>query len=318
MASMARCEFFRADVDDDGEDHKLTLVYLSLNEAIDLTTASQQLCSYFSSLMVLVHPDFDGVFHTVLMELGIEPYDVKIPSQAKDNLIKLPVGDENKLDWLQVYVIFGCCILMLFKNNMNDMKFHISSMKETLGVDAGVSVEFPFEFGQVEIIRTMLGGSLALKNAVINFLTNKKLIGQPMRKICDYLCNVLAWSGMDIFTSVLDTLVLPESPVTQDNRLNHEMKNFLTALIAVKGCKQPEFFALFALPSQLAIIQRNKFPILAAVAQRVNHNSNEDTQNSNLVNSLVEVHNAVMARNRVGGLTIAHSYLSNLKSAGRV
>jgi len=119
------------------------------------------------------------VHQAALNGTGIRPRFICLPSQAHEN--NIVVSDVPKLDRSTILVVFGYCILLLFKVDNNEffnlydnmrkrpVLNKIEEMRTKVGCSPSNYLSLPFEEKKEDAIRTMLG-TLDLRTSVINFL----------------------------------------------------------------------------------------------------------------------------------------------------
>jgi hypothetical protein len=134
-----------------------------------------------------------------LNEICIKPRLVKLPSEAKAN--KIEIAYASQLDWSSILVIFGYCIVILFKHNdfKNDAvgynKFIsncILGLQAKFRWDPSNKLNIPFDGAKVNIIGTMLSSD-DLRATVKKFLmSNFSHPDSQIGNVCKYLSDVLS------------------------------------------------------------------------------------------------------------------------------
>lgn len=118
--------------------------------------------AYYASLLAIMIPDLRTQLDNTLADLRIVCYEVKLPSGADAVLIDLNLQIE--FDYPQILVVFGCFILLPFKN-INEMNYpnymsnRIQAMRALLGVDPQAAVHILFTMRKAEAIQSMMGSS---------------------------------------------------------------------------------------------------------------------------------------------------------------
>ncbi|WJX27647.1 hypothetical protein P8452_16439 [Trifolium repens] len=199
---------------------------------------------------------------------------VCLPYMAKECNI-----DKNKipqLEWPIILVYFSSCILVLLKKFTDEESYSdfmsgcVSDLSELVGFDPDATLDIPFDFRRAHAIKTMLGSCLTLRHDLIRFILRKINWGdEQIGGVCQYLCNVLAWSGMQHFILINDVLVKPQSPVLFDDRVSSEVEDFIEASEAVVSHICPQFYMFVASYFEMLMVHSSRFPTLIAVAQEL-------------------------------------------------
>jgi hypothetical protein len=194
--------------------------------------------------------------------------------------------DKNKipqLEWPTILVYFSCCVLVLLKKFTDEESYSdfmsrcICDLREIVGYDPDATLDIPFDFRRANVIKTMLGSCLTLSRDLIRFILRKSNWGdEQIGGVCQYLCNVLAWSGMQHFILINDMLVKPQSPVLFDDRVSSEVEDFIEASEAVVSHICPQFYMLVSSYFEMLMVHSLRFPTLIAVAQELKKGE-EDT-----------------------------------------
>ncbi|KAK2394729.1 hypothetical protein P8452_16443 [Trifolium repens] len=161
--------------------------------------SNKALCVYVGSMLCSVVPGLRTSVEKSLNEICIKPRLVKLPSEAKAN--KIEIAHASQLDWSSILVIFGYCILILFKHNdfKNDAvgynKFIsncILGLQAKFRWDPSNKLNIPFDAAKVNIIGTMLSSD-DLRATVKKFLTsNFNHPDSQIGNVCKYLSDVLS------------------------------------------------------------------------------------------------------------------------------
>jgi len=159
---------------------------------------NKQFCTYVGSMLCSMVPGFRKTVEKSLNEIGVRPCFVNLPSQAKEKSIDISYVPQ--LNWSCILVIFGYCILLLFKlDNFNGdavgYEKYISSCIHGLQAkfkwDPSTKLDIPFDATHSNVIRTMLG-SCELRADVMMFLKNNSNHSDShIRNVCEYLSFVL-------------------------------------------------------------------------------------------------------------------------------
>lgn len=162
------------------------------------TRTNKQICTYVGSMLCSVVPEFRNSVEKSLNEIGVRPRFASLPSQAKEKSIDILYAPQ--LNWPSILVIFGYCILLLFKlDNFNSdavgYEKYISSCIHGLQAkfkwDPSTKLDIPFNATHSNVIRTMLG-SCELRKDVTTFLKNNSNHSDShIRNVCEYLSFIL-------------------------------------------------------------------------------------------------------------------------------
>jgi hypothetical protein len=270
-----------------------------------------------------VIPGFRNSVETALNGIGVRPRFVSLPSQAHDN--NIVISSVSQLDWPSILVVFGYCILLLFKVDKNELfRFEryssnwtagpsmdrIHELREKVGCSSINRLWIPFNDQKEEYaIRTMLG-THPLRNTVITFLMNN--FNHPDSQICSlcqYLSYKLSWSGeMRVFTVMYERLVKTNSPVLSDSLVTAEVDNLEETMKAIASHTYPQYFSHLCSVSDLYYLDVSRFRSLFAVALELDRAVNSsycpfynsvDISKANhiTVQELLKLHWAAMAEN---------------------
>ncbi|CAJ2662597.1 unnamed protein product [Trifolium pratense] len=241
MGNMTDCIFYVPDVAGDCTGLAFRVAY-DKAKSYDSNKTKKQLCSYVGSMLCAVIPGFRNSVETALKGIGIRPEFVSLPSQARK--INIVISEVPQLDWSSILVIFGYCVLLLFKVDNEDFfcfkymclsrpsHVKISKLKEKLGCSSYLNI--PFNENDEYAIRTMLG-TRHLRETVITFLMNN--FDHPDSQICSlcqYLSNTLSWSGdMRVFAVINERLIKTKSPVLSHSAITAEVDNLEETMKAI-------------------------------------------------------------------------------------
>ncbi|XP_058723592.1 uncharacterized protein LOC131595297 [Vicia villosa] len=239
---------------------------------------NKELCLNFGSMLCNVVGTrilFKSSVETALNRIGIRPSKVVcLPYMAKE--CNIDKNNIPQLEWPSILVYFACCVLILFKKcNDKDsynsfMSNCINSLCEMVGYDPYIKLAIPFDFYRSTVIKTKLGSCSTLCHDVMRFILRKSNWGdEVVGGVCQYLCNVLAWSEMSHFILINDVLVKAQSPVLLDHRVSSEVDDFVEACEAVVSHVCPQFYMLVVWYFEKLMVHSSKFPTLIAVAQEL-------------------------------------------------
>ncbi|WJX27652.1 hypothetical protein P8452_16444 [Trifolium repens] len=248
-------------------------------------------CAYVGSVLCLVVPALKNSVEEAFNGIGIRPRFISLPSQADEN--KISISCVPKLDWSSILVVFGYCILTLFKidNKLINLDSDFTTKRPVLGwieeLQAKVGCPgkymsiIPFDEKSEDAIRTMLG-THALRTSVIDFLMkNFDHSDSQISSLCNYLSYKISWSGdMRVFT-----------------------------VMTIASHTYPQYFSHLCSASELFHLDVSRFPNLFYVALvlekgwddvDIDYYCNKISgANYKMVCELLKVHQKVMANNRV-------------------
>jgi hypothetical protein len=283
-------------------------------------SSNKELCAYVGSMLCSVIPGFRNSVETALNGIGVRPRFVSLPSQAHDN--NTVISSVSKFDRPSLLVVFGYCILLLFKVDNKELfrleryssghtpsMDRINELKEKLGCLSSNRLCLKFQEEKEYAIRIMLG-THPLRNNVITFLMNN--FNHPDSQICSlcqYLSYKLSWSGdMRVFTVTYERLVKTNSPVLSDSLVTAEVDNLEETMKAIAGHTYPQYFSHLCSVSDLYYLDVSRFRSLFAVALELDRAVNSsycpfynsvDISKANhiTVQELLKLHWAAMAEN---------------------
>ncbi|GAU48145.1 hypothetical protein TSUD_302780 [Trifolium subterraneum] len=239
------------------------------------------LCAYVGSMLCAVVPGFRNSAETALNGIGIKL------RFAREN--KIVISNVPELDWSSILVIFGYCVLLLFKVDNNDLfrfKFQylsshnrINELKGKLGCSSDLNI--PFNKKDEYAIRTMLG-TRNLRETVIAFLMNKFDHPDPqISSLCQYLSYTLSWSGdMRVFSIINERLIKTKSPVLSHSTVTAEVDNLEETMKAIGAHTYPQYFCYLCSDSELFHLDVSRFRTLFAVALELDRTFNSSYDGS--------------------------------------
>ncbi|CAJ2662598.1 unnamed protein product [Trifolium pratense] len=241
------------------------------------TKNNKELCVNVGSMLcnVFVTPNptiFKTSVEVTLNRIGVRLSKVVcLPYMAKE--CNIDKNEIPQLEWPTILVYFSCCILVLFKKFTDEESYSdfvrrcICELREIVGFDPDATLDIPFDFRRVNVIKTMLGSCSTLCHDVIKFILRKSNWGdEQIGGVCQYLCAELAWSGMQHFILINDALVKPQSPVLFDDRVLSEVEDFTEASEAVVSHICPQFYMFVASYCEMLMVHSSRFPTLISVA----------------------------------------------------
>ena len=315
MGNLTDCNFYIPDATGDNTGLAFRVPYNAIYNKDNKT-----LCAYVGSMLCSVVPGFKNSVEAALNGTGIRPRFISLPSQACEN--NLVVSHVPKLDRSTILVVFGYCILLLFKVDNNEffnlydsirkrpILNKIEEMRAKVGCSPSNYLSLPFEEEKEDAISTMLG-TLDLRTSVINFLMkNFDHSDSQICSLCHYLSYTLSWSGdMRVFTAMNKWLLKTKSPVLSGTRVKLEVDNLEETIKAIASHTYPQYFSHLCLASQLFHLDVSRFPNLFVVALVLEQGWYDheiegyccDIPGSNYktVSELLKIHRTAMSKNRV-------------------
>jgi hypothetical protein len=221
-----------------------------------------------------VIPGFKNTVETSLKAAGIRPRFVSLPSQAHEN--KIVISRVPQMDWSSILVIFGYCVLLLFKvdnkelfryNNGGSRFDRVNELRRKVGCSPSNYFRIPFDEKKEYAIRTMLG-THQLRETVITFLMNNfDHADSKIRSLCHYLSYTLSWSGdMRVFAVMNERLIKTKSPVLSYSAVTTEVDNLEETMKAIGAHTYPQYFSHLCSDSELFHLDVSRFRTLFAVA----------------------------------------------------
>ncbi|KGN56529.1 uncharacterized protein LOC105434816 [Cucumis sativus] len=158
----------------------------------------------------------------------------------------------------------------------------------------GPTDDFCVEFNAAFIIKRMLGSSVSLRASVMMELIRNRNARGPVGAVCSHVCEILNWAEMDDMVCIYDTLVLPKSHVLKDCRVLAEVGNIAEAYGVITQTNYPRHFKILCPTTVTNVMNKNRFPILLAVAQICKSDSHGTERSASsqtpLVDELVAIH----------------------------
>lgn len=142
-----------------------------------------------------------------------------------------------------------------------------------LTTEMAAKVKFPITFHKAEMIKSVFGGNMELKRALIRYVSHCMIkecnYGTDKFHIARYTCSIISSNEMNIVDLITEVLVNSKSPVLQDPRILHEVEAYRNIMMHIERSEFPKFFRFFCSRAQAETLERRNFPILGAVAQKV-------------------------------------------------
>jgi hypothetical protein len=188
MGNMSDINFYVSD--ENGADTTGIAFCVAYRSAKYRSNNIKELCTYVGSMLCAVVPGFRNSMEKSLYDIGVRPCFVSLPSQANEKNIVL--SDVPRLDWSSILVVFGYCIVLLFKPNAavvynNYISNWIRELQAKVRWDPSNKLDIPFDATQANLVRTMFD-SPELRSTVVAFLVNhSKHPDSQTRNVCQYL-----------------------------------------------------------------------------------------------------------------------------------
>jgi hypothetical protein len=155
---------------------------------------NKEFCTYVGSMLCSVVPGFRNSVEAALKEICVKPRFVSLPSQANET--NIAISSVPQIGWPSILVIFGYCILLLFKLSFhndqvntynNTMSYRIRDLQAKVTWDPSNTLDIPFDATKSKAVSTMLG-SRDLRATVMTFLmNNSNHTDSQIRSVCKYL-----------------------------------------------------------------------------------------------------------------------------------
>jgi hypothetical protein len=155
---------------------------------------NKEFCTYVGSMLCSDVPGFRNSVEAALKDICVKPRFISLPSQAKET--NIAISSVPQMGWPSILVIFGYCILLLFKltfynNEVNSynaaISHYIRELKAKVTWDPSNTLDIPFDATKSKAVSTMLG-SRDLRATVMTFLmNNSNHPDSQIRNVCKYL-----------------------------------------------------------------------------------------------------------------------------------
>ncbi|GAU48151.1 hypothetical protein TSUD_302840 [Trifolium subterraneum] len=167
---------------------------------------NKEFCTYVGSMLCSVVPGFRNSVEAALKEICVKPRFVSLPSQANET--NIAISKVPQLGWPSILVVFGYCILLLFKLSFhndegycynNSVSHRIRELKAKVTWDPSNTLDIPFDATKSKAVSTMLG-SRDLRVTVLTFLMNNsnhpdsQIRNTELRNYADAFAAVLSHS----------------------------------------------------------------------------------------------------------------------------
>lgn len=271
IENMTDCNFYIPDATGDNTGLAFRVAFNAAEYASN--NKNNHICANVGSMLCYVVPGFRNSVEAALNGTSIKPRFVSLPSEASEN--NIDISRYPEWDRPSILVIFGYCILLLFKMDiMEVLNFHttmaksmVDQLAEKVGRTSNKYIGIPFDKDKENAIRTMLG-THGLRTSVINFIMNNLSHSDSrISSLCHHLSYMLSWSGdMRVFTVMNKWLLKTESTVLSGNSVRLEVDNLEETIKAIASHTYPQYFSHLCLPAELFHLDVSRFPNLFAVA----------------------------------------------------
>jgi len=186
---ITECNFY---IPNNGDDTGMTF-RMAYYRAAKYSMNNKQFSTYVGSMLCSVVPAFRNFVETTLNAIGVKPRFVSLSSQAHEN--DIDISNAPQLEWPSILVMFGYCILLLFKLDFKETTSYdnyisncIRGLQTKVRWNPGNKLDIPFDATKAKAVTTMLGSN-DLCETVKKFLRSTS--HHPDRQICD-LCQYLS------------------------------------------------------------------------------------------------------------------------------
>ncbi|XP_047169486.1 uncharacterized protein LOC124838023 [Vigna umbellata] len=242
---------------------------------------------------------------------GISYQTVRVPSQA--TTFNLPLELARRYSDPEMMTITGYLIMLLFKN-INAVSYdqffykRMSAMKALARVPTTSPIVPLFRLAKAGHIRQVLGANNLFCRAVIQCLIDERTRDGEYSSFCDYILDIIAWTGMSAYRWVFECLMLNDSPIFFSSIVRAEVLALNDVITAMAKCRYPAFFPYFGALDDVSKLKRARFPIILSVARVIKQRTNAPTANQfvlpvsgdqlRLVEELANAHQMTVARRR--------------------
>ncbi|KAJ4780989.1 hypothetical protein LUZ62_065246 [Rhynchospora pubera] len=260
------------------------------------------------NILVVAYPSLADGMKEELRSRGSKQREVKLPSQLEEHSLRMP---QTVLSQLHLSIVYATLLILMLKNitqaTYDDfINRKIAALREVVGLPNSDNVGLKvFTFERANAFRSSLG--VGLKRLVLNKVLPYVVSNTPDSKAMLYASRIVAWSDMTAFNFIVDELVRTNSPVLAHLVVRSEFDALRRALKAVFASPYPQFFKFLAPYEHSYLVERNNFPILAAVAWELRKETYPTLQqliggtnvNTGLVTQLVNIHKSFIRERRV-------------------
>ncbi|KAJ4791206.1 hypothetical protein LUZ62_042452 [Rhynchospora pubera] len=227
-----------------------------------------------ANILCIYFPVFEEVFLTQMREMGISFNEILIPSQQFEMFLLEP---QVILDPLQIVIIVCTFIILMFKNvsAVNYDKFlnkRIAALRGCIGCPAkGASDTLKvMSFDVAKVYKDRVGENAVIRREVIVYLMDfSPSTSCFMDQGLLYTLKIISWSDMTVIPLMVDGMLKPDSPVLRQPEVAEEVNNLAEAIRELLKHKHPQFFRITAPVTKQNLVKRKRFPIIAAVAQKI-------------------------------------------------
>jgi len=191
IGTMTSIRFYLPDEEGDITGMAFCLAYRDAKNAKN----NKELCTCVGSMLCSVVPGFKSSVEQALNEIGIKPSFVSLPSHLAHHTTTPHHISIPSLDWPSILVMFGYCILLLFKLDFNDASFIsncICELQAKVRWDPNTKLDgIPFDVTQENAISTMLGSPELCETVKKFLMDNSNHANSQIRNVCEYLNSIL-------------------------------------------------------------------------------------------------------------------------------
>ncbi|KAM7260834.1 hypothetical protein ACFE04_026309 [Oxalis oulophora] len=314
---------------DDVYKDNMICIYMVLKKLKSNKSSSLERTVSYLNFMYLMDNHLKTMAEVVLDEMNIKARPVQLPSQADKYFLTLPKKDlETWKSTAELQVIFGCSILVMFKNisthsYMPFMTTRIDAMKAKAGIGRGTELKVPFSEKVAEGLNYELGASPNVKEYLIEYVLEKANYSTRLGTLCKYLLSILAFAEMTSFVILYKTLLVPNSPVLDIAELGAEVHLLHETYCAIASTEYPQFFKFYEGKTRTHLLNKNRWPLLLDIAMLIMIEEGTSTTLGNYVPAsrvkrstfkdfCVGIHARKQTRVRNKKLKIALSYLTGV------
>ncbi|CAH8291591.1 unnamed protein product [Eruca vesicaria subsp. sativa] len=231
--------------------------------------------------------DASGDSHRLAFQMNLEAGQAVLATSKQARAahfigFRVPSGLDNapinRIHPSKAYAIFGYLVLTLFKqiNDENSyQRYTINTLKALFAV-AGYEVaedEDQTIFNDMfhaKTYRTIFGQNFGLRKRITECIIEKRaLTTSRLGSVCSYVCCILGWYEMNTLINIVETLLIPRSPLLYAPEMRAEIVNVEKALRAVLASNMPQFFRILNPPHETEVMMGANFPKLAAIATKL-------------------------------------------------
>ena len=317
------CKIYFGDQDASGDSHNLAF-HLNFDAGqAEIATSDEARVAHFIGCIINIFPGRREEILHLAADGGYKFTVVRVPSGIAEAGLVMP---DHRMHPAKQRAIFGYLVIMLFKqiNENSYQNFTSNRLRALFAVAAyevkeGEDVTVFNDIFHAKTYRTVFGQNFGLRKKIAQCVIEKQTFTGILGSVCAYVSNILSWSEMTNLNFIMETLLITKSPVLLQPELATEVLNVERAIKAVRACAMPQFFRVLQPPHETAVLARNNFPRLAAIAAKIKGSGETNASqfvttmntNDNKLEEYLKLHNAGMIGNEPGTVHHALSYLTN-------